>query len=305
MAKRGRSTVSSVLSKLLFATLLCACIHGAIAVEVIDDEGLLVQLAQPANRIISLAPSLTELLFAAGAGSSLVGVVEYSDYPEAAKLLTIVGRHDLLDMERILQLQPDLVVAWQTGNPRASVKRLRELGLTVYIAEPKNLYSITNHIHRLSLLAGTESTAQPVIAEFGQKLQSLSEIYRDKAPVKTFYQVWDRPLISAGGNELINDIIELCGGVNIFEEIDLVAPKVSIEAVLARDPAVIVASGMDIERPEWLDEWLRWPDLNAVSSGSLFFIPPELLQRHTPRALTGAERMCEQIDLARSRLATN
>ncbi len=305
MAKRGSSLVSIILSKLLFATLPFLCIHSAIAVEVIDDEGLLIQLALPANRIISLAPSLTELLFAAGAGSKLVGVVEYSDYPEAAKLLPIVGRHDLLDMERILQLQPDLVVAWQTGNPGSSVKRLRELGFIVYIAEPKNLSSITNHIHRLSLLAGTESGAQAVLAEFGEKLQSLAEIYQDKAPVKTFYQVWDRPLISAGGNELINDIIELCGGVNIFGEIGLVAPKVSVEAVLSHDPAAIIASGMDIERPEWLDEWLRWPDLDAVASGSLFFIPPELLQRHTPRALLGAERMCQQIDLARNRLATN
>lgn len=276
---------------------------SALALEVKDDEGLLIQLDAPAKQIISLAPSLTELLYAAGAGEKLVGVVEYSDYPEAAKSLPIVGRHDLLDMEKILQLQPDLIVAWQTGNPRASVNRLRELGLTVYIAEPKNLSSITSHIHRLSVLAGTELVAQPTINDFQKKWQELSDTYQHKAPVSTFYQVWDRPLISAGGNELINDIIELCGGVNIFKEISLVAPKVSIEAVLMRDPAAIIASGMDIERPEWLDEWLRWPNLTAVSNASLFFVAPDLLQRHTPRALIGAEKMCEQIDLARERIA--
>ncbi len=276
---------------------------SALSIEVRDDEGALVMLDEAAARIISLAPSLTELLYAAGAGSKIVGVVEYSDYPEAAKSLPIIGRHDLLDMERILELQPDLVVAWQSGNPRASVERLRELGLTVYIAEPKSLASIPSHMLRLATLAGTEAQAAPVIRDFENKLNELVSTYSHKTPVRTFYQVWDRPLISAGGNELINDIIQLCGGVNIFADITLVAPKVSVESVLIRDPQAIVASGMDIERPEWLDEWLSWGQLSAVASGSLFFVPPELLQRHTPRALQGAQSMCAQIDSARNRAA--
>lgn len=273
-----------------------------LAAEAIDDEGLLVSLSEPAERIISLAPSLTELIFAAGAGDKLVGVVEYSDYPEAAKKIPIIGRHDLLDLERILELKPDLIVAWQTGNPRASVNRLRELGLSVYIAEPKSLDSIPSHIERLSALAGTEQFAKHAATSFRDELRSLSEEYSDKAPVSTFYQVWDVPLISAGGNELINDIITLCGGVNIFVDINLVAPKVSEEAVLLRNPDAIVASGMDIERPEWLDDWKRWPTVTAVAEDNLFFVPPELLQRHTPRALLGARMMCEQLDQARLRL---
>jgi iron complex transport system substrate-binding protein len=288
---------------LLLATLGIS--QAVFSIEVYDDEGSLVQLDENAQRIISLAPSLTELLYAAGAGDKLVGVVEYSDYPVAAKALPIIGRYDMLDMEKILQLQPDLVVAWQSGNPRASVNRLRELGLTVYIAEPKRLESIPSHIRRLATLAGTEKLAEKVTEEFETKLASLSENYRTKTPVRTFYQVWDRPLISAGGNELINDIIELCGGVNIFADIELVAPKVSVESVLIRNPQAIVASGMDVERPEWLDEWLKWEQLSAVSTSSLFFVPPELLQRHTPRALMGAQRMCEQIDLTREKLRTH
>lgn len=302
MIKGHANTVRGIRSRLLLAVLLCSYSYYSIAAEVRDDEGLLIELDEAASRIISLAPSLTELLYAAGAGEKLVAVVEYSDFPEAAKSLPIVGRHDLLDMEKILQLQPDLVVAWQTGNPRASVKRLRELGLTVYIAEPKSLSSIPSHIDRLSILAGTETSAKPIIDEFQKKLQLLTTNFKDKTAVPTFYQVWDRPLISVGGNELINDIIELCGGLNIFADITLVAPKVSVEAVLTRNPAVIIASGMDIERPEWLDEWLRWPNLAAVSSGSLFFVAPELLQRHTPRALLGAEKVCAQIDQARATL---
>lgn len=302
LCKSCRSdSLAALLAALLLTTL--ALSPSAFAIEVLDDEGSIVQLDKPATRIISLAPSLTELLYAAGAGSKIVGVVEYSDYPEAAKSLPIIGRFDLLDMERILQLQPDLIVAWQSGNPRASVNRLRELGFPVYIAEPKSLASIPSHIRRLAQLAGTEASAASVIMDFETKLAALSNTYSHKSPVRTFYQVWDRPLISAGGNELINDIIQLCAGENIFADIALVAPKVSVEAVLIRDPQAIIASGMDIERPEWLDEWLSWEQLSAVKSDSLFFVPPELLQRHTPRALDGAQSMCEQIELARSRLS--
>lgn len=269
------------------------------AIETIDDEGSVVRLQTPAQRIISLAPSLTELVFAAGAGDKLVGVVEYSDYPPAAQSLPIVGRFDLLDMERILALEPDLIIAWQTGNPRASVSRLKQLGLTVYIAEPKTLDTIPDHIYKLSQLAGTESIAELAIAQFENTHEELKNRFSNRQAVSTFYQVWDSPLITAGGNELINDIINLCGGENIFAELDLVAPKVSEEAVLQRNPEAIIASGMDIERPEWLDDWKAWPSLTAVQNNNLFFVPPELLQRHTPRALEGAQQMCAHLDRAR------
>ena len=268
-------------------------------VEVRDDEGTLITLKPPAQRIVSLAPSLTELIDAAGAFEKLVGVAEYSDFPPAAKELPIVGRFDILDIERIVQLNPDLVVAWQSGNPRTSVNRLRMLGLPVYIAEPKSLASIPFHIERLALLAGTKLRAEESINGFRQKLKALRNQFSHQSPVTTFYQVWDVPLNTAGGNELIDDIIRLCGGHNVFANIKRVAPKVSREAVLERNPEVIIASGMDIERPEWLDDWLRWPSINAVANNNLFFVPPELVQRHTPRALLGAAQICSQLDQAR------
>lgn len=289
-----------------FLQLLTAIVLSALTVqaysvvEVYDDEGTQITLAIPAQRIVSLAPSLTELIYSAGAGENLVGVVEYSDFPAAAKALPIVGRFDLLDIERILELDPDLVVAWQTGNPRSSVDQLRQLGLTVYVAEPRSLAAIPSHIERLAVLVGKELSDLKVIYDFRQKLEALNSKYRHQSPVTIFYQVWDRPLITAGGNELINDIITLCGGRNIFANIRRVAPKVSREAVLKRNPEVIIASGMDIERPEWLDDWLRWPSLKAVANKNLFFVPPDLLQRHTPRALLGAAQICDQLDQARS-----
>lgn len=294
--------------KLLFSILITNVLSLLIvsqaksAIEIVDDTGALVRLDQAAERIISLAPSLTELLFASGAGDKVVGVVEYSDFPPEANSLPIVGRFDLLDIEKILKLEPDLVVAWQTGNPRASVLRLKQLGITVYIAEPKTLHTITEHIANLAILSGTESIAASAINHFKTTHNELLNLFSQKKPITTFYQVWDTPLITSGGNELINDIINLCGGQNIFAELQIVAPKVSEESVLARNPDIIIASGMDIERPEWLDNWRQWPTLSAVEKSNLYFIPPDLLQRHTPRALLGAQRMCVQIDNARESL---
>lgn len=272
---------------------------AAQAVEVVDDDGHRVTLAAPASRIVSLAPSLTEILFAAGAGGQVVGVVEYSDFPPPARAIQLVGRHDLLDLETIVQLRPDLVVSWRTGNPQASVDRLRDMGIPVYVAEPRELQSIPSQLERLAALAGTLDQARPVMEQFTVALQRLAEDYSRRAPVRVFYQVWDAPLITAGGNELINDMISLCGGSNIFADLSLMAPKIGREAVLARNPQVIIASGMDVARPEWLDTWQDWPTLDAVANGHLYFIPPDLVQRHTPRALQGVTQMCDQIDRAR------
>lgn len=269
------------------------------AAEIIDDEGNLVRLDKPAERIISLAPSLTELVYAAGAGARLIGVVEYSDYPASADSLPVVGRFDGLDIERILELKPDLIVAWQSGNPKSSITQLKNLNLEVYVAEPKNLSSIASHIEKLSVLTGTESRAQIAIQEFNRIYSELKREYNNKSKVEVFYQLWDRPIITVGGNELINDIIELCGGENIFGDLPQLAPKIDQESVLIRNPKVIVASGSNTERPQWLDEWKLWPQLTAVAEENLHFIIPELLQRHTPRALLGTRQMCEYIDQAR------
>ena len=190
-------------------------------------------------------------------------------------------------------------MAWQSGNPKSSISQLKNLNLKVYVAEPKNLSSIPSHIEKLSVLTGTESRAQIAIQEFNSIYGELKRRYNNKSKVKIFYQLWDRPIITVGGNELINDIIELCGGENIFGDLPQLAPKIDQESVLIRNPKVIVASGSNTERPQWLDEWKLWPQLTAVAEENLYFIIPELLQRHTPRALLGTRQMCEYIDQAR------
>ncbi len=269
------------------------------AVEAVDATGRTVTLDHPAQRIISLAPHATELLFAAGLGDRLVGAAEYSDYPEAARAIPRIGGFDAFDMELILALEPDLVVGWRSGNPAPAIERLRVLGLTLYLSEPRTLVSIADEIEHLGRLGGSEEAANAAADAFRGRLGLLRARYSKRPAVRVFYQLWHRPLMTVGGTHLVSEVIRLCGGENVFGDLDALAPTVDREAVLARDPQAIVASGMDRARPEWLDDWRRWPDLAAVHRGNLFFIPPDLLQRHTPRMLDGAELFCRQLESAR------
>ena len=268
-------------------------------IEILDADGNLIRLDKPAERIISLAPSLTEILFAIDAGKRIVGVIEYSDFPLEAKKLPVIGRFDLLNVEKIVELEPDLIVAWKSGNPERSIEQLKTLGLTVFLSELTDLPSISEQMKNISKLTGTEREASSAITNFNQTYQSLVAEYSGRKLVKTFYQVWDTPIITAGGKDFINDIIKLCSGENVFKDINQIAPKVGLEAVIFADPEVIIGSGSDQTRPDWLDNWKRWPKIKAVSKQNLFSVNPDLIQRQTPRILIGAKQMCEHINKAR------
>ncbi|MCW9088959.1 MAG: cobalamin-binding protein [Gammaproteobacteria bacterium] len=279
---------------LLLATLLFTLpLSAAISVE--DDSGRTVALSVPAQRIISLAPHITEQLFAIGAGEQIVGAVEYSDFPEQAQAIPRVGGYSQLDLERILALEPELVVGWQSGNDPRQLERLEQLGLTVYRSEPRALQAIAASMRRLGVLSGRTEQAEAEATLFMQKLQRLAAMNRDRPARRVFYQIWNRPLMTINGEHLIADVIRLCGGENVFADLPALTPTISTEAVLAADPDIIIASGMGEARPEWLDEWRRWEQLSAVREQQLHFIPPDLLQRATPRLLMGAEQMCGMI----------
>lgn len=284
---------------LLAALLLAPAASGAAGLSVEDDLGNRVELERPARRIVSLAPHATELLFAAGAGERVVGAVEYSDYPPAAREVPHIGSYSALDMERILTLRPDLVVAWQSGNGPQALAQLRGLGLPLYISEPRRLEDIPASVERLGRLAGSSAVATSNSQQFRERLQQLKAKYSHKKAVTVFYEVWNQPLMSVNGEHLISHILRLCGGRNVFADLPALAPVLEVEAVLAADPEAIIASGMGEERPEWLDDWQRWPQLRAVREGKLYFVPPDLLQRPTPRTLDGAERICQALEQAR------
>jgi iron complex transport system substrate-binding protein len=270
-------------------------------VAAVDDSGATVTLAQPARRIVSLAPHVTELLFAAGAGARVVGVVDYSDYPDAAKQLRRVGSYAAFDLEAIVALQPDLVVGWSSGNPASQLDALRAVGLKLYLTEPRHIEDISVHIERLGALAGTAEVARASAGGFRARYTRLRQRYAGRPAVPVFYQIWDRPLMTVNGAHIISDVMRACGGRNVFASLAPLAAAVDREAVLAADPEAIIVSGMAAARPEHMGEWRRWPMLRAVKKDNLFFIPPDILQRHSPRLLQGAEQMCADLEIARSR----
>jgi len=271
------------------------------AVELRDDSGAILRLAQPARRIVSLAPHVTELLYAAGAGDRLVAAVQYSDYPEPAKRLPRVGGYSAPDLEAIVALKPDVVVAWKSGNRVEQLDRLRALGIPVYLTEPRRLEDVATSLRALGRLAGSEAAAEASAGAFTARRERLAARYSQRPPVRMFYQIWDRPLMTVNGQHLISDALRLCGGENVFADLPQLAPTINVEAVLAANPEAVLASGMGEARPDWLDAWRHWPTLTAAARGNLFFVPPDLIQRHTPRILDGAEQLCGFLEDARAR----
>ncbi|MFT5572758.1 MAG: iron complex transport system substrate-binding protein [Cryomorphaceae bacterium] len=269
---------------------------------VTDFTGKQVQLAQPAQKIVALAPHVVENIFSAGAGDQLVGVFEWSNYPEQAKSIEIVGGYEKTNYEKIIELNPDLIIAWETGNSSSSVGRLTQLGFTIYIDQPNNLEDIAKSIRDIGTLSGHSKIANSVANNYLQELAKYKFAYRDAVKVTTFYQVWNSPLQSINGSHIISDVIETCGGTNIYADEYAVAPIINIESILERNPKAIIASGVSDARPEWLDEWLQWPSLTAVQQGNLFFVNPDHLQRHTVRLLLGIQKTCRQLDLARAKI---
>jgi iron complex transport system substrate-binding protein len=274
-------------------------VNALAEVSISDDTSKTIRLEKPVTRIISLAPHITELLYAAGAGDRIVGAVEYSDYPAPAQKLVRIGSAAAFDHERIAALKPDLAVVWGSGNPAGQVTQLKRLGIRVFVSEPRRLEDISTTIERLGQLAGTDAVARPAAQAFAARLQALRHRHAASRTVSVFYEIWNQPLMTIGGAHMITAVIELCGGRNVFASLAQPAVTVGLEAVLRSDPQVIIAGGMGDERPEWLDEWKRWPQLSAVKNHHLVFVPPDLLQRHTPRLLEGAERVCQALNQAR------
>ncbi len=265
-----------------------------------DDLGNRLVLREPADRIVSLAPNITELLFHIGAGEQIVGADEYSNYPEQARKIPRVNNYAAANYEFILSLEPDLVIAWQSGNGEQMVRRIRQLGLPLFVIEPRTLTDIPDLFERLGALTGHDREGAAKAATFRRRLDRLRAEFSGKTPVRVFYQIWNEPLITLNGEHLVSAVIELCGGKNVFGEADPLVPYVNIESVLGADPQVIIASGSSDESPAWLDMWRNWPGIDAVQNGHVYFIPPDLMQRHSARILDGAERLCRYLDLARS-----
>ncbi len=268
------------------------------AISVVDDNGVTIHLSSPAQRIISLAPHTTELLFAAGAGKSVIAVTAWSDYPAQVKNIPSVGSATELDVERIIKLQPDLVVAWKNGNKPRQIAYLRKFGIQVFESEPKTLDDIADSINKLATLAGTEKIGQQQALSFQQKILALRNKYQHASEVKYFYQIWQNPLMTLNGDHLISQALKICGGKNIFSELIPTAPTVNSENVIQRNPEVIFMSS---EEKNTGSLWQRFPNMTAVSRNNLFTFNGSIMNRAGPRMAEATEQLCEKLELARQR----
>ncbi|WP_444633096.1 cobalamin-binding protein [Cupriavidus oxalaticus] len=289
----------------LAATALLAVPSAQAAVSVVDDAGQTITLAQPARRVVSLAPHVTEMIFAAGGGDRIVGTVHYSDYPPQARAIPRVGDNKALDLERIAALKPDLIVVWRHGNAQKQTDRLRALGLPLFYSEPRKLASIPDNVEKLGTLLGTEATARRAADNFRQQVETLRKTYATRPPVTVFYQVWQQPLMTLNGQHLVSDMLALCGGRNLFGAETPLVPTVSVEAVVAGNPEAMLTAGMGATRsdqplPDYA-MWQRWKQITAVARNNLFVIDGDLVNRAGPRVVQSIEQICKDLDVARSR----
>jgi len=300
-ARRGQALGGFVLAAAL--ALAGAAISAAAGAEItlVDDSGRSVTLKRPAERIISLTPHMTELLFAAGAGDRIVGTVEFSNYPAAAQRIARIGDSAQLDLERIVALKPDLIVVWKNGNAQRQLDKLLNFGIPVFYNEPRRLADIARAIEQLGRLAGTDARALPAARAFAARVDALRRRYAGRAAVTVLFQIWDKPLLTINGDHLISDVIRLCGGRNVFAGLKPLTPEIATETVLAADPEAIVGVSAEAGQAGNLDAWKHWPRLRAVDGGNLFVIDSDLISRNSPRILDAAEQLCRQLEAARAR----
>jgi len=251
-------------------------------------------------RIVSLAPNLTEIAFAAGAGQAIVGTVEYSDYPAAARSLPRVGDAWRVDMERVLALHPDLVLVWPSGTPDAVIEQLRRLGLKVESVPTYRLSDVPVALRRIGALAGSAAMAEQAAREFERDVAAQRATHAASKPLSVFIEIDDDPVYTVNGEHVISEVVQLCGGRNVFEKLPQIAPPITLEAVLELDPQVIVSTDDTIADP--MAQWAKWPRLKAVRAKTIYSLPSDLVARATPRLAEGVRATCAALDDARRRL---
>jgi iron complex transport system substrate-binding protein len=285
------------------ALLLIVCTDYAGAVTVRDDSGQTIELAHPARRVVTLAPNLTELVFDLGAGERVLATVQFSNYPDAAKRIPRIGSSGSLNLEAMLAYRPDLVLAWRSGNNPQQIETIERLGIPVYRSEPQRLQDIAVTLEKLGRLLGRETQGEALARQLRQGIAQLRNHYAGRPMLSGFYQIWEQPLYTVNGRHIISDVMRLCGIRNVFADDPVLAPVVSLESVIARNPQMIISGGSGGSAAHALAKWRDWPSLTAVRAHNLFHIDADLMQRDTPRILEGARRLCQQAQLARQHLA--
>ncbi len=260
--------------------------------------------AQPAQRIISLAPHITEMLYSAGAGDKIVGVVAYSDFPKAALNLPVIGNYNAINLEEIIELKPDLIIGWQSGNRLQDIQRLKELGFKVLQSDVTLLDDIPNEIERLGQLAGTQLHALAVANRLRQRLSEIRQHYQHLEPISSFYQIWNNPIITMNGTQFISQALNTCGATNIYSDLKPLTAEVSLESVLQRNPQVFLLGGQQAFQEGWLKSWQKYSSLQAVKQHQIYLLNNNLFQRPTARLINALSELCQDIETARQHYQT-
>jgi iron complex transport system substrate-binding protein len=266
-----------------------------------DDLGHPVRLAPPPLRIVSLSPGGTEMLFAAGAGAEVIGTVEYSDVPAAARAVPRIGDAVAIDMERLVALRPDVVIAWPAGGNPAQQAKIVSLGVPLYQQQVVRLADLPGSVRRLGALAGTQAAAEREARELEARLGALEQRYAGAAGhagarrPTVLLQVWNRPIYTIGGRHLMSDALSICGARNVFADLPEPSPLVDIEAVIARNPDIILIAAPPGEGAAWVADWKRYPVLSAVRSGRVIAFEDQGLSRLGPSVIDATENLCRTL----------
>ncbi len=253
--------------------------------------------ARPAMRIVALSPHAVEMLFAIGAGEQIVATTDYADFPEAAKAIPRIGGYYGIQIERVIELNPDLVVVWDTGNRSEDIEQLTKLGYRIYGSDPKTLEGIAEELEQLGRLTGHRQQAGEVAADYRQQLATLRRDNAAKPEIKVFYQLWSEPLMTVAQNSWIQQLLEVCHGNNVFKGSSSPYPQVSMENVLLSQPEVIIKT--DEKGDGKRLDWSQWQEIPAVKMEQIYTLNADILHRATPRALEGVEAICKVLDKAR------
>lgn len=297
MNKRQLCLLSGAVVMLLYAQLAWVD-----EITVVDDIGRQVSVSEPAMRLISLSPHITELLFEIGIGERIVGTVRYSDFPPEAGSIQRVGDAFSVNIEMLVQLEPDLVIAWHSGGSGRTISKIESLGIPVYFNEAKNLAGIGDSGAKIAILAGIEEAGATIAEQYQRTLQRIKKQHASDVRVKIFYQISDLSLYTVNRDHLIGEAIRLCGGDNIFADSIIRVPQVGIEAVIAASPDVIVYSSGNEDRADnhWTNRWRRFDTIPAVANGHLYSLPADIITRPSFRMVEGIEKLCQLMNLART-----
>jgi iron complex transport system substrate-binding protein len=276
---------------------LAAAATGAHALQASDDRGVTISLGHPAERIVTLAPHLAEIAFAAGAGAKLAGVSSYSRHPAEAERLPVVASHGRVDIERLIALRPDLVLAWQSGNSPLQIDRLERIGIRVFVTEARGLADIPRIIRLVGALAGSAEVAETRARHFENEVADLRKRYAGERRVAVFLEIWHKPLLTVNGEHLISDALRLCGGRNVFSAAKTLTALVSREQILDARPEAIVTGGFGSEA---LQAWRGLELVPAVRNRRIYAIDPDWLHAQGPHVLEGIRALCERLELARN-----